>query len=338
MMTAVDGAKGEVGAAAACQAVGLPRATYYRVADERANPSQPSPRPTPNRALTPLEREGVLEVARSDRFADVAPAQIFNQLLDEGRYLCSISTIYRILHAAQEVRERRNQLMHPVYKKPELLATAPNQVWSWDITKLKGPVKWTHFQLYVILDIYSRYVVGWLVAPGEAACIASHLIEDTCLKQSIQPGSVTIHADRGSSMKSKTLALLYADLGVTKSHSRPYVSNDNPFSEAQFKTLKYRPGFPERFGSIEDARVFCRAFFHWYNKEHRHSGIGMLAPEMVHYGQAPEVIQRRNLILGDAYSKHPERFVHRAPRHPDLPSKVWINPPAKIAGSEGDLH
>ena len=338
MMAAVEGAKEEVGTVAACQAIGFSRATYYRVTDARSNPALPSPRPTPKRALTVVERQGVLEVARSDRFVDLAPAQIYNQLLDEGTYLCSIRTIYRILDAAQEVRERRNQLTHHGYKKPELLATAPNQVWSWDITKLKGPVKWTYFQLYVILDIFSRYVVGWLIAPGEAAYIASHLVEDTYVKQAIQPGQITLHADRGPSMTSKSLALLYADLGVTKTNSRPYVSNDNPFSEAQFKTLKYRPDFPDRFGCIEDARAFCRQFFSWYNKEHRHSGLGMLTPEMVHYGRAEEVIQQRNLVLTDAYSKHPERFVRHAPVHPSLRPEVWINPPVQVAGSEGNLH
>jgi len=338
MMVAVDGARGEVGAVAACQAMGVSRATYYRVADARANPPEISPRPRSNRGLTQLERERVLEMARSDRFVDLAPAQIYHQLLDEGIHICSTRTMYRILNAAQEVRERRNQLVHPVYKKPELLATAPNQVWSWDITKLKGPVKWTYFQLYVILDIFSRYVVGWLIAPGEAACIASHLVEEAYIKQSIQPGKVTLHADRGPSMTSKTLAMLYVDLGINKSHSRPYVSNDNPFSEAQFKTLKYRPEFPDRFGGIEDARAFCRTFFPWYNKQHRHSGIGMLTPEMVHYGRATEVIQQRNQVLAAAYSKHPERFVRRAPIHSNLRPEVWINPPARIAGSEGIPH
>lgn len=338
MMAAVDGGKVAVGTSAACEAVGLSRATYYRVASARANPTPPSPRPTPRRALTAEQRQEVLDVARSERFADLAPAQIYHQLLDEGTFLCSTRTIHRILDAAQEVRERRNQLTHPAYKKPELLATAPNQVWSWDITKLKGPVKWTYFQLYVILDIFSRYVVGWLIAPGEAACVASDLIEETYVKQSVQPGQVTLHADRGPSMTSKTLALLYADLGVTKSNSRPYVSNDNPFSEAQFKTLKYRPEFPDRFGSIEDARAFCRKFFLWYNKEHCHTGIGMLTPEVVHYGHAKEVVQRRNAVLSEAYARHPERFVGGAPVHPSLRPEVWINQPVKVAGSEEDRH
>jgi len=220
-----------------------------------------------------------------------------------------------------------DQRRHPAYAAPELLASAPNELWSWDITKLKGPAKWTWFYLYVILDVFSRYVPGWMVATAESAALAERLIADTVAKQGIAPDQLTIHADRGSSMNSKPVALLLADLGIVKSHSRPHTSNDNPFSEAQFKTLKYRPGFPDRFGSIEDARVFCQGFFPWYNTEHRHSGIGLMTPAIVHAGLAPEVQAARAITLSQAYAAHPERFVRRAPRPPDLPTAVWINPP-----------
>jgi putative transposase len=235
--------------------------------------------------------------------------------------------MYRILAEAGEVRERRNQARHPKYQAPELLATAPNQVWSWDITKLRGPVKWSYFYLYVILDIFSRYVVGWMIANRENATLAKRLIAETCEKENVQPGQLTIHADRGSSMKSKTVAFLLADLGVTKSHSRPYVSDDNPYSESQFKTLKYRPDFPARFGSIQDARSFCQDFFPWYNREHRHSGIGLMTPEMVHYGKAEQASKQRRIVLASAFDAHPERFVRGTPMPPSLPEAAWINKP-----------
>lgn len=271
----------------------------------------------------------MIETLHSDRFVDHAPATIYATLLDEGRYHCSIRTLYRILTAQAAVRERRNQLRHPVYQKPELLATAPNQVWSWDITKLLGPVTWSYFYLYVILDIFSRYVVGWMLAPAESAALAQRLITTTCLKQQIEPGQLTLHADRGSSMTSKPVALLLADLGITKTHSRPYTSDDNPFSEAQFKTLKYRPDFPERFGSLEDARFFCQRFFAWYNSEHRHSGIGLMTPAAVHEGRAATMRDARHQVLRAAYAAHPERFVSKPPQPPRLPHTVWINPPTK---------
>ena len=235
--------------------------------------------------------------------------------------------MYGFLRQEHEVRERRNQLRHPAYTKPELLATAPNQVWSWDITKLRGPTKWTYFYLYVILDIFSRYVVGWMVAPCEQAALATRLIEETCQKHNVNPGQLTLHADRGSSMKSKPVAQLLADLGVTKTHTRPYVSDDNPFSESQFRTLKYRPAFPDRFGSIEDARAFCVPFFHWYNNEHRHSGIALLPPHAVHYNRTDEFVERRQRVLSDAYRAHPERFVRQQPTPLPVPKAVWINPP-----------
>lgn len=229
--------------------------------------------------------------------------------------------------ASSEIRERRDQLRHPQYTKPELLATGPNQVWSWDITKLKGPAKWTYYYLYVILDIFSRYVVGWMLADRESADLAKLLIRDTARKQGIPEGELTIHADRGSSMRSKPVALLLSDLGITKTHSRPHTSNDNPYSESQFKTMKYRPGFPERFGSKEDARAFCQSFFPWYNAEHRHSGIGLLTPEMVHYGRAEAVTDARRQVLAAAYAAHPERFVRREPEPPAVPTAAWINAP-----------
>ena len=240
--------------------------------------------PIPSWTLSPEERQKVLDLLHTDRFVDQSPREVYATLLDEGTYLCSVRSMYRVLDEQGEVRERRDQLRHPVYQPPELLATGPNQVWSWDITKLKGPVKWTYYYLYVLLDIFSRYVVGWMVAHREQASLARKLIEETCEKQTIEPGQLLVHSDRGPSMSSKPVALLLADLGVTKSHSRPHVSNDNPYSESQFKTLKYRPEFPERFGSMEDARGFCQTFFPWYNTEHHHSGIGFLTPEQVHYG------------------------------------------------------
>lgn len=309
---------------AACELLGVPRSSFYRAQQPK---KEPIPRPTPERALSQEERIKVRETLNSQRFQDLAPREVYATLLDENVYLCSWRTMYRILAAHEEVRERRNQLRHPAYSKPELLATGPNQLWSWDITKLKGPAKWTYYYLYTILDVFSRYVVGWLIAEGESAGLARELIQASCQKQGIQPGQLTLHADRGSSMNSKTMALLLADLGVTKSHSRPHVSNDNPFSEAQFKTLKYRPGFPERFGSPQDARRWARPFFRWYNHEHHHTAIGMMTPATVHYGRDAEVTEQRRQVLAAAYAAHPERFVRGAPQPPELPKEVWINKP-----------
>jgi putative transposase len=247
--------------------------------------------------------------------------------LDEGRYVCSVRSMYRILAEHDQVRERRDQLRHPNYTRPELLATGPNQVWSWDITKLYGPVKWSYFYLYTILDIYSRYVVGWMIALQEAGHLAEKLVEETCQRQGILPGQLTLHADRGKPMLSKPLAFLLADLGVTKSHSRPYTSDDNPFSEAQFKTMKYRPDYPERFGSLLEARDWGQAFFRWYNFEHHHSALGLLTPADVHFGRAADRLQQRQIVLQQAYDRHPERFVRGTPRPAALPMAVWINPP-----------
>jgi putative transposase len=337
-VTAAESLAQTVGRAPACRALGIPRASFYRSLGQEKQPSPAAPRPTPARALTEPERQAVLEQLHSERFQDKPPPQVYATLLDEGKYLCSIRTMYRLLEQHHELRERRNQLTHPSYQKPELLATAPNQVWSWDITKLLGPAKWTYFYLYVILDIFSRYAVGWMVAPRESAALAQCLIRETCRKQRIEPGQLTLHADRGSPMRAKPVAFLLADLGVTKSHSRPYVSDDNPFSESQFKTLKYRPEFPDRFGSIEDARGLCQVFFPWYNTEHHHSGIGLLTPETLHYGRAEEVIQRRQEVLSQAYERNPERFVRARPKPPDKPTAVWINPPTATPATEGELH
>jgi len=323
-MQTVAAVTDRLGVAPTCAAMGVARSSFYRY--QHPQPVS-APRRTPPRALSALERQRALAVLHEPRFADLAPAQVYTRLLDEDRYLCSERTLYRILAANTEVRERRDQLRHPVYQKPELLATAPNQVWSWDITKLLGPVKWTYYYLYVLLDIFSRYVTGWMLARQESNALAKHLIEETCRRQGIAPGQLTTHSDRGPSMTSKPVALLLADLGVTKSFSRPHTSNDNPYSEAHFKTLKYRPDFPDRFGSLQDGRGFCQAFFGWYNTEHHHSGIGMMTPEAVHYGRAPRIIAARQHTLDTAFALHPQRFVRNPPRHQEVPQQAWINPP-----------
>jgi len=341
-VTAAVQASSEIEALPACIALGVARATFYRYSGNLdGSQTRALDRQPPARSLSLVERETVLDLLTSERFADDAPRQIWATLLDEGKYFCSVSTMYRILRAECGVRERRDQLRHPVYSKPELLATAPNQVWSWDITKLLGPAKWTYFYLYVILDIFSRYVVGWTLAPRESGTLAQLLIAETCTKQSIAPGQLTMHADRGSAMKSKPVAQLLADLGVTKTHSRPYVSDDNPFSESQFRTMKYRPEFPDRFGSIQDGRAFCQPFFEWYNTQHHHSGIGLHTPYSVHHGLAQAINDARRLTLSEAHSAHPERFVRKPPEPPALPGAVWINPPKLLGGppdSEPVLH
>ncbi len=326
MIAAAEGLAPEIGLKPICEALDLPRATVYR--HRRPRP-KPAPRTKPERALSVVERQVVLETLNSEPFADLAPAQVYNQLLDAGQYLCSPRTMYRILDDHRQVRERRDVLRHPHYQRPELLATGPNQVWSWDITKLPGPIKWSYFHLYVLLDIFSRYVVGWLLAESEKASLAKRLIAHSCEKQDVQPGQLTIHADRGTSMTAKTTAQLLADLSIVESHSRPRVSNDNPFSESHFKTLKYRPDFPDRFGSIQHAQTVCRQLFTWYNTEHRHSGLAYLTPELVHYGRAQDVLERRQRVLDQAHAANPERFVRTAPRVQQLPPAVWINPPEK---------
>lgn len=316
----------DVGVAPACASLGVARATYYRRLQSRRPPRA---RPRPARSLSEAERQDVLDLLHSERFVDVAPAQVHATLLDEEKYFCSVRTMYRILDSAKEVRERRDQLRHPKYAKPELLATGPNEVWSWDLTKLPGPRKWTSYHLYVLLDILSRYVVGWMVAERESGTLAKRLIEETCEKEGVEPDQLTLHSDRGPSMTSQTVTKLHAQLGLTKSLSRPHVSNDNPYSESQFKTLKYRPSFPDRFGCLEDARAFCREFFTWYNTVHRHSGIGYMTPAAVHHGTAGELTNARQRALLDAYRRHPERFVRKPPEPPKVPTAAWINPPAE---------
>ena len=321
----------ELGVAPTCRALGVPRATYYRS-------RQPSRPPQPRhaaRALGPAERQAVLAMLHEPRFGDLAPAQVYATLLDEDQYLCSERTMYRLLAAQQEVRERRDVLRHPRYAAPELLATRPNELWSWDITKLLGPTKWTYFHLYVVLDVFSRYVVGWMLAESERAALAEKLIAQSCERQEIVPGQLTVHADRGAAMRSKPVALLLADLGVTKSHSRPHVSNDNPFSESQFKTLKYRPDFPERFGSLEHGRSFCGDFFPWYNTEHHHVGLGLFTPYDVHHGLAAAMREQRAIVLAEAFAQHPERFPNGRPSPRSLPTAVWINPPKAHGDDEG---
>ena len=317
--------------AALCQSVGVSRASLYR----RRRPAPPStptrPRAPSPRALGATERQAVLDVLHSERFVDQSPVAVHATLLEEQTYLCAPRTMYRVLAAAREVRERRAQARHPAYTKPELVATGPNQVWSWDITKLKGPIPYLYYALYVILDLFSRYVVGWMVARHENAHLAERLIAATCLKQGIAPHHLTMHADRGAPMRSKLVALLFSDLGIDASHSRPRVSNDNPFSEAQFRTVKYRPEFPDRFGSLEHARAVSRDLFAWYNNAHHHSGLNYLTPADVHYGRAATVLAVRHRTRLAAYAAHPERFVQGPPRPETLPTAVWINRPPTLA-------
>lgn len=317
-----------LGVVPSCKAVGVPPASYYRWRAPMQGPHRKRHSP---RALSAPEQKQVLQTLQGKRFVDQAPAQVVATLLDEGTYLCSERTMYRLLSAQGQVRERRNQLRHPSYQKPELLATAPNQLWSWDITKLLGPTKWSYYYLYVILDVFSRYVVGWMVADRESSVLAEQLIAATCKRQCIRPGQLTLHADRGASMRSKPVALLLADLGVTKTHSRPHTSDDNPYSEAQFKTLKYRPGCPPRFGSLQHARQWAVDLMAWYNTQHHHSGLGLMTPAQVHYGRAAAVRQQRQAVLTAAQAAHPERFVRGLPQPPELPRAVWINPPKEVA-------
>ena len=332
---AVDELTPLVGTRPACRALGVAPATIYRRRRPPPEPPRPKgPRPKPARALSDAECQEVLDELHSERFVNTSPAQVWATLLDEGRYMASERTMYRILASQGESQERRNQLVHPPYTKPELLAEKPNELWSWDITKLLGPAKWTYYYLYVLLDVFSRYVVGWTIQYRESSQVAKELIAQALAQQGIRPGQLTVHADRGTSMRSKPVAFLLADLGVTKTHSRPYTSTDNPYSEAQFKTLKYRPDFPDRFDSILQSRTFNRAFFDWYNHEHRHSGIGLMTPATVHYGLAETVREERAQVLAAAYVAHPERFVKGLPKPPQLPEAVWINNPK----SREDAH
>jgi putative transposase len=322
---------------ALCAALGVARASFYRHQRRLESPPPSRRRPGPPRALNQGAREEVLALLRSPRFVDRSPAEMQHTLVEEdGRYLCSESTMYRILHDNAEVRDRRNQLRHPSYAKPELLATAPNQVWSWDITKLKGPSKWNYYYLFAMLDIFSRYAVAWMVAEHENAELAKRLIRDAYDKQGVEPGTLVVHNDRGSPMKAKTTGQLVASLGVEQSFSRPHVSNDNPFSESHFKTCKYHPGFPERFGSITDALQYCRTFFPWYNDEHRHSSLVYLTPKQVHYGSAQAALDKRHEVMLAAYREHPQRFVNGPPKPAALPTEVWINPPTAPEKQDAD--
>jgi putative transposase len=319
-----------VGTTAALATVGADRATWYRKHRQSPPPQRPERVATPQpRALTLVERKEIKRTLESDEFVDEALATVYAKLLDQGTYLASVSTMYRVLHEHDEVRERRRQATHPAHKKPELIAAGANSVWSWDITKLHGPEKWTYYYLYVILDIYSRYAVGWMLARAERAELSKKLIGESIVKQGVTKDQLTIHSDRGSPMIAKGVAHLLADLGVTKSLSRPHVSNDNPFSESQFRTFKYRPDFPDRFGSFEDAQAHCARFFTWYNDDHRHSGIGLHTPADVHYGRAEAIREQRGVVLLDAYAEHPERFVRKIPTPPALPAVAWINQPGE---------
>lgn len=332
MIAAIEALAPSIGVSQACAVFDFPRSSLYRRRRPRAT-TQPS-RPTPPRALSIEERATVRAVLNSERFADQTPYEVYATLLDEELYLCSIRTMYRILHETAEVQERRDQLRHPTYTKPELLTTAPNRLWSWDITKLRGPATWQYFYLYVILDVFSRYVVGWLLADHESAELAEQLIAESCEKQGIARAQLALHADRGAAMTAKSLAQFLADLGVEQSHSRPYTPDDNPFSEAQFKTMKYRPDYPKRFDSQDHAHAWAKTFFPWYNHEHHHSALGLLTPAAVHFGQAAAILAQRQTTLSAAYALHPERFVHGAPTPPALPSAVWINPPTLSVASD----
>lgn len=328
----------------ACEALGISRASHYRKRKPKPEPTQKVAGAcrVPGRALTKQEQDQVWEHLHSPRFVDKAPPQIVAMLKDDGIYVCSISTMYRLLRSRNEVHERRRQRAPSTASRPELLASGPNQVWSWDITKLKGPKKWSYYYLYVIIDIFSRCVVGWCIAEKENALLAEALIQETILREGIVPGTLTLHADRGSAMTSTTVADLLIDLGVEKSHSRPHTSDDNPFSESHFKTMKSRPEVPARFGSVEEARLLFRELFAWYNNEHRHSGIAMLTPAMVHNGTAQEVLAARAVVLTDFYVANPQRFVNQAPVPEVLPKEVWINPPLIPAepsrDASGDHH
>lgn len=325
MIGQVESLGGQIGMTKACEVLGLPRSSLY--ASRKPRPARVRQPGVPPRALTAEEKARVRETLNGERFADLAPREVYATLLDEGQYLCSVPTMYRILGANGEIRERRNQLRHPVYAKPRLVATAPNQVWTWDITRLPGPARWVGFCLYVLLDLFSRFVVGWLVAERESAALAEQLIDESAARQGITPGQLCLHSDRGGPMTAKSLALLLADLGVKPSLARPRTPDDNPFSEAQFKTVKHHPTFPERFGSLLDARVWGRQFFDWYNYQHHHTALGLMTPAAVHFDQAQALLLQRRRVLHLAYAARPERFVKGLPEPPALPDAVWINPP-----------
>lgn len=336
MMAAIEALSQSLSVSQACAVFDFPRSSLYRSRQAKEPVVKPA-RPTPARALSAAECATVQALLTSAQFVDQSPYEVYATLLDEGVYHCSIRTMYRLLHQHQQVQERRNQRHHPTYTKPELLATGPNQLWSWDITKLRGPAAWQYYYLYVILDVFSRYVVGWLLADHESATLAEQLIAESCAKQAIPRDQLTLHADRGAAMTAKSLAHFLSDLGIDQSHARPYTPDDNPFSEAQFKTMKYRPDYPARFDSQAHAHTWARAFFPWYNQVHHHVGLGLLTPAAVHFGQAPAIIAQRQVTLAAAYARNPDRFVHGIPVPPVLPTAVWINPPAALADQE-DVH
>jgi len=327
-MTLFEEASLSYGITTACQALTIPRSWYYRQkAAGGSAQEKPESRPTPKHALSEAEKARMRTVLNSEQFVDQSPREVYATLLDEGVYLCHWRTMYRILTEHDEVRERRDQRQHPKSIKPQLVASGPNQLWSWDITLLTGPTRRLFYYLYVILDVYSRFVVGWMVAEGESSELAEMMIATACNKQNIGRDQLTLHADRGSAMRAKTVAQMLADLGVTKTHARPYTPNDNPYSEAQFKTMKYRPDYPDRFKGLDHAQSWARAFFAWYNHKHHHTGLGLMTPAVVHYGQADEVRAKRQRVLDEAYAAHPERFVKGRPIAPKEPDQVWINPP-----------
>jgi len=324
-----------VSVVAACTLTGRSRATHYRRLSPPAGKAAPTPqaeRAKPASTLSEQERLRVLEVINQPAYQDLSICQIWARELDEDRYHCSMSSMYRIARQAGQSRERRRLATHPAKKKPELLATGP-QVWSWDITKLRGPHKGLWFHLYALIDIYSRYSPGWMVRAAEDSVVAAQFIDDAIGRNGSAPH--TIHADRGTSMTSKTVAMLLVDLGITRTHSRPRVSNDNPFSEAQFKTLKYVPDFPDRFDSLVEAQAFCEGFFTEYNHVHHHSGIGWHTPASVHYGTYQDIDQQRAATLNRAWHEHPERFTRR-PRPPRIRTEVWINEPPKETPEAND--
>lgn len=318
-----------VGVKEACEALNVPRSSYYY--EPKQSPPQSVLERTSSRAYTPEERDDILGMLVSHRFMDLPPRAVYARLLDEGKYYCSVSTMYRILRENKLVRERRNQRRHPTYVKPRLVATRSNQVWTWDVTRLPGPTPGTTYALYVILDLYSRYVVAWAIAPTESAAYAEQFLQDAIREHGIEPEQLILHSDRGAAMTSMKVSQLLGKLGVIKSFSRPRTSNDNPYSESQFKTMKYRPGFPKRFGSIEDAIEICREFFRWYNNEHYHTGLALLTPHQVHHGRTEEVIKQRNQVLAEAYARNPQRFVRKPPTAAEPADEVWINNPAKEA-------
>ena len=315
----------DVGVQPVVDALGLCRATFYR---RRLGPAPTrEPSPPPARALAAGERAEVLDALHSDEYLDASPAEVYSDLLSRGKYICSIRTMYRVLESANEVRERRNRAKHPVYAKPELVATAPNQVWSWDISKLRTGKPFSYLFLYVILDIFSRYVVGWMVAERENSNLATLLIEETYRRHGVEPEQLILHADNGPQMVSGTTVQLCAKLGIMRSHNRPYVSNDNPFSESHFATAKQHPLFPKTFGGLDDGLAWGRKFFPWYNEKHSHSGLAYLTPHQVHTGTYVNVMEKRQAALDAAFARNPERFVKGPPKTGKLPEAVWINPP-----------